>query len=57
MRYSPLLQAFYERLLAKGKAKKVALTVCMHKLLRILNAIVRDQKRWETSAMTTEPTS
>ena len=57
VRYNPLLQAFYERLLAKGKAKKVALTVCMHKLLRILNAIVRDQKRWETSAMTTEPTS
>ena len=57
VRYSPLLQAFYERLLAKGKAKKVALTACMHKLLRILNAIVRDQKRWETSAMTTEPTS
>jgi transposase len=57
VRYNPVLQAFYERLLAKGKAKKVALTACMHKLLRILNAIVRDQKPWETAETATEPTS
>ena len=30
-----------------GKAKKVALTACMHKLLTIMNAMVRDLKRWQ----------
>jgi transposase len=51
VRHNPVLQAFYERLLAKGKAKKVALTACMHKLLRLLNAIVRDQKPWKVATI------
>jgi transposase len=51
VRYNPVLQAFYDRLLAKGKAKKVALTACMHKLLRILNAMVRDQKPWKAATV------
>lgn len=46
-RYNPVLKAFYQRLVAKGKQKKVALTACMHKLLRILNAIIRAQKAWD----------
>ena len=46
-RYNPVIKAFYERLLAKGKEKKVALTACMRKLLVILNAIARDQRAWE----------
>ena len=37
-RYNPRMKAFYARLLAAGKAKKVALTACMHTLLPILNA-------------------
>jgi transposase len=41
-----VIKAFYERLLAAGKAKKVALTACMHKLLTIMNAMVRDLKPW-----------
>ncbi|PSB17687.1 IS110 family transposase [Phormidesmis priestleyi ULC007] len=45
-RYNPVLKAFYERLLGQGKAKKVALIACMHKLLRILNAMIRDLKPW-----------
>ena len=40
---NPLIRPFYQRLLAKGKAKKVALVACMHKLLTILNAMVRHQ--------------
>ncbi|HEY9662060.1 MAG TPA: IS110 family transposase, partial [Allocoleopsis sp.] len=44
--------AFYARLLAQGKAKKVALTACMHKLLRILNAMIRDGKTWQPSVST-----
>lgn len=41
-RHNPAIRAFYQRLLASGKPKKVALTACMHKFLIILNAIVRD---------------
>lgn len=47
VRHNPVLSAFYARLLAQGKAKKVALIACMHKLLRILNAMIRDGKSWE----------
>jgi transposase len=50
VRWNPTLKAFYERLLAQGKAKKVALIACLHKLLRILNAIIRDRKSWQASA-------
>jgi transposase len=41
-----LIKAFYQRLLANGKAKKVALTACMRKLLTILNAMVRTRQAW-----------
>ncbi len=44
-RYNPVIRAFYERLLAAGKVKKVALTACMRKLLTILNAMVKNQQR------------
>jgi transposase len=45
-RRNPLICAFYQRLLAMHKPKKLALTACMHKLLTILNAMVRRQARW-----------
>lgn len=45
-RHNPLIRAFYQRLLAAGKPKKVALTACMHKLLLILNSILRHQRPW-----------
>ncbi|MBI2401946.1 MAG: IS110 family transposase [Gemmatimonadetes bacterium] len=45
-RWNPQLRRFYERLLAKGKPKKVALIACARKLLTILNAMVRDSTRW-----------
>ena len=45
-RFNPVIKAFYQRLLAKGKAKKVALTACMRKLLVILNSMIRKQKSW-----------
>ena len=41
-----LLRAFYERLLAAGKAKKLALTAAMRKLLVILNAMLSDATPW-----------
>jgi transposase len=40
----------YERLLATGKAKKVALVACMHKLLTILNAMLKHQTPWQAQA-------
>ncbi|MBD2038839.1 IS110 family transposase [Leptolyngbya sp. FACHB-321] len=45
-RYSPIIKTFYERLCAKGKLKKVALTACMHKLLIILNAMAKTGVPW-----------
>ena len=49
-RHNPVIREFYERLLAAGKAKKVALTACMRKLLTILNAMVKNQPRWQPRA-------
>ena len=48
-KHNPVLKAFYQRLIADGKLKKVALTAVMRKLLTILNAILRDQKPWQTA--------
>jgi len=45
-RCNPVIRPFYQRLLAAGKAKKVALVACMHKLLTILNAMLRHRTRW-----------
>jgi transposase len=50
-RYNPVLRAFYRRLLRAGKAKKVALTACMHKLLLILNAIVHSATPWRQPSL------
>jgi len=47
-RYNPRIKAFYERLLAAGKVKKVALTACMHKFLTILNAMLKHRTPWQS---------
>ena len=46
-RYNPVIRAFYQRLIARGKAPKVALTACMHKLLIICNAVLRSNTAWD----------
>lgn len=46
VRYNPVLSAFYQKLLQAGKAKKVALIACAHKLLGILHALVKRQECW-----------
>ena len=46
-RYHPRIKAFYERLLAAGKVKKVALTACMHTFLTIRNAMVKPRTPWK----------
>jgi transposase len=48
-RHNPHIKHFYERLLAGGKPKKVALVACMRKLLIILNALMRDRSTWRCS--------
>lgn len=45
-KYNPQLKVFYERLCQAGKPKKVALTACMHKLLVIMNAILKTEVPW-----------
>jgi len=45
-RVNPAIRAFYLRLVAAGKSKKLALTACMRKLLIILNAILKEQQPW-----------
>lgn len=49
-RFNPTIRAFYERLLAAGKHKKVAIVACMRKLLTILNAMLRDNRAWHPVA-------
>jgi transposase len=47
IRHNPALKAFFERLVAAGKPKKVAIIAVARKLLTILNAIVRDGTPWK----------
>ena len=48
-RYNPTLKAFRQRLIDAGKPKMVAAIAVARKLLTILNAIVRDQKPWQSA--------
>lgn len=51
-KHNPVIGGFYRRLLARGKAKKLALVACMRKLLTILNEMVRNQQPWQSTAQT-----
>lgn len=46
-RFNPVIQAFYQRLLTRGKPKKLALVACMRKLLVILNAMLKHKQSWQ----------
>lgn len=48
-RCNPVIRAFYERLRGQGKPAKVALTACMHKLLLIMNAMLKHHSPWNVS--------
>lgn len=52
-RFNPVIAGFYDRLIAAGKAPKVALVACMRKLLTMLNAMVRDRRAWTPQLSTT----
>jgi transposase len=47
IQHNPVMKQFYNKLVAQGKHRKVALTACMRKMMTILNAMVRDQKAWQ----------
>lgn len=51
-RYSPPIRAYYERLIARGKPKKVALIACARKLLTCLNAMVKANLPWDDDKVT-----
>jgi transposase len=49
--HNPVLKAFYDRLVAKGKLKKVALTACMRKLICILNVMIARRQKWDANCL------
>lgn len=49
IRYNPVLKTFYQKLRNAGKVHKVAMVACIHKLLVILNAMMKTQTCWRTS--------
>lgn len=48
IRCNPAIKRFHRRLIDNGKPQKLAITACMRKLVITLNAIIRDQKPWQT---------
>lgn len=48
-KHNPILKAFFDRLVAAGKARVAALIAVARKLLTILNAILRDRRPWQTA--------
>jgi transposase len=50
-RCNPRIKKFYDELLQRGKEKKVALTACMHKLIVILNAMLKTNQPWRIDSV------
>ncbi len=48
---NPIFKATYERLLAAGKPKKVAIVACMRKMVVILNSMLRDGVMWDKDSV------
>lgn len=51
VQWNPYIKDYYNALLSRGKLKKVALVACMHKILIILNAMVRDGTPYHMPSM------
>jgi len=52
VRFNPVMQAFYEKLLAKGKPKKVALVAVMRKLLVLAYGVLKSGKPFDVNYQT-----
>jgi transposase len=48
-RHNPVLKAFYDRLIAKGRPKKVAIVACMRRLIVILNVMIARGEKWDAT--------
>lgn len=57
IRHNPIIKAFYDQLLKRGKPTKVAIVACMHKLLTILNAMVKNGTDWLSPSSPTAPST
>lgn len=49
IKHNPQIKKFYEKLINKGKVKKVAIIACMHKMLHILNSMVNKKEKWKST--------
>lgn len=47
VKHNPVIREFYQRLIARGKKPKVAIVACMHKLLIILNSLIKQGIKWD----------
>ena len=56
IQYNPVIKAFYQRLIARGKEKRLAMIACMRKLLVIVNQMIRNNQKWgENKVQKNEP--
>ena len=53
LRFNPIIKNFFERLVARGKHKKVALVACMTKLLKIVYGVLSHQKPFDPAQLRT----
>jgi transposase len=49
VRFNPDIKRFYDRLVKSGKHRMVALTACIRKIVTALNAMLRDDVRWQSA--------
>ncbi|HEV2039508.1 MAG TPA: IS110 family transposase [Casimicrobiaceae bacterium] len=49
IRHNPVVKATYQRLVQRGRPKKVAIIACLRQLLTILNAIIRTKSEWQNA--------
>ena len=47
IQHNPVIKGFYQKLVAQGKHKKIAIVACMRKMMSILNAMIRDNQEWQ----------
>jgi transposase len=53
--HNPVIKQYYHKLVTAGKRKKVALVACMHKLLTILNTLLRTKTKWRDVTLPVNP--
>ncbi len=53
VQYNPQIKAMHQRLISKGKSPKAVLIACAHKILHILNAMMRKAEKWNPEVVCT----